>query len=155
MNAICSIGPRGFSGGASGKEPTCQCRRHKRCGFSPWIGKIPWKRARQPTPVFLPGESHGQRSLSGYSPWDHYESDTTKHAHIWVNTAFFLCTVILFIKKSSQKFKILLSWDVSVTAVLNLVLSSVGFSKQEVLLGFGLNQTPKNRLVISYCRLCS
>ena len=64
--------------------------------------------------------------------------DTTEHAHIKVNTAFFSCTIILFIKKSSQKFKILLSWDVSVTAVLNLVLFSVGFSKQEVLLGFGL-----------------
>ena len=47
----------GFPGGTSGKEPTCQCRRHKRCGFDPWVGKIPWRRERQPTPVFLPGES--------------------------------------------------------------------------------------------------
>ena len=45
----------GFPGGASGKEPTCQVRRHKRCGFDPWVGKIPWKRKWQPTPVFLPG----------------------------------------------------------------------------------------------------
>ena len=37
--------------------------------FDPWVGKIPWRRAWQPTPVFLPGESHGQRSLVGYSPW--------------------------------------------------------------------------------------
>ena len=51
----------------SDKEPPCQCRRHKRCGFSPWVGKIPWSRAWQHTPVFLPGESHGQRSLVGYS----------------------------------------------------------------------------------------
>ena len=36
---------RGFPGGTSGKEPTCQCRRHKRCGFNPWIRKIPWRRA--------------------------------------------------------------------------------------------------------------
>ena len=43
-----------------------QCRR---CGFDPWIREIPWRRAWQPTPVFLPGESHGQRSLVGYSPW--------------------------------------------------------------------------------------
>ena len=56
-----------FPGGTSGHEPTSQCRRHKRCGFSPWVGKIPWRRAWQPTPVFLPGESHGQRSLAGYS----------------------------------------------------------------------------------------
>ena len=55
------------SGVASGKKPACQCRRHKNCGFDPWIGKIPWRRAQQPTPVFLPGESHGQRSLEGYS----------------------------------------------------------------------------------------
>ena len=59
---------RGFPGGASGKEPACQCRRHKRCRFDPWVGKIPWRRAWQPTPVFLPEESHGQRSLVGYNP---------------------------------------------------------------------------------------
>ena len=46
-----------FPGGASGKIPTCQCRRHKRSGFGPWVGKIPQRRAWQPTPVFLPGES--------------------------------------------------------------------------------------------------
>ena len=40
-----------------------------RPGFSPWVGKIPWRREWQPTPIFLPGESHGQRSLMGYSPW--------------------------------------------------------------------------------------
>ena len=50
----------------SSREPTCQCRRH---GFNPWVRKIPWRRKWQPTPVFLPGESHAQRSLGGYSPW--------------------------------------------------------------------------------------
>jgi len=58
----------GFLVGAGGKEPTCQCKRHKRWGFDLWVGKIHWRRARQPTPVFLPGESHGQRILVGYSP---------------------------------------------------------------------------------------
>ena len=53
--------------GASGKEPACQCRRHKRHGFNPWVRKIPWRRAWQPIPVFLPGKSHGQRNLEGYS----------------------------------------------------------------------------------------
>ena len=52
-----------FPGDSSGKEPTCQLKRHKRHGFSPWVRKIPWRRAWQTTPVFLPGESHGQRSL--------------------------------------------------------------------------------------------
>ena len=48
--------------GASGKEPACQCRRHKWHRFDPWVGKIPWRRQWQPTLVFLPGESHGHRS---------------------------------------------------------------------------------------------
>ena len=52
----------------SGKEPACQCRRCKRCRFDSCVGKIPWRRAWQPTPVFLAGKSHGQRSLAGYSP---------------------------------------------------------------------------------------
>ena len=57
-----------FPGDASGKEPTCHCRRHKRCGFDPWVGKVPWRRKRQPTPAFSPREFHGQRSLAGYGP---------------------------------------------------------------------------------------
>ena len=55
-----------FPGGASSKEPTCQCTRHKRWGFNPWVGKIHWRRKWQPIPVFLLGESYGQRSLAGY-----------------------------------------------------------------------------------------
>ena len=51
--------------------------------FSPWVGKIPWRRKWQPTPVFLPGKSHGQKSLVGYSPWGHKVSDTAEHAHIF------------------------------------------------------------------------
>ena len=46
--------------------------------FDPWVRKIPWRRAQQPTPVFLPGEFHEQKSLAGYSPWGHKESDTTE-----------------------------------------------------------------------------
>ena len=61
-----------------GKESTCQCRRHRGCGFDPGVGKIPWRRKWQPTPVFLPGESHGQRILVGYSPRGRKESDTTQ-----------------------------------------------------------------------------
>ena len=58
----------GFPGGSSDKEPTCQCRKHERRGFNPWVGKIFWRWAQQPTPIFLLGESHGQRSLEGCSP---------------------------------------------------------------------------------------
>ena len=50
----------------SGKESAWQCRRHR---FNPWVGKIPWRSKWQPIPVFLPGKSHGQQSLAGYSPW--------------------------------------------------------------------------------------
>ena len=57
-----------FPGGASGKVPACQCRRRKRLGFNAWVEKIPRRRAWQPIPVFLPGESHAQRSLVDYSP---------------------------------------------------------------------------------------
>ena len=52
----------------SGKESTCQC---KRCRFNPWFGRMPWRRKWQPAPIFLPGKSHWQRSLVGYSPWGH------------------------------------------------------------------------------------
>ena len=65
----------------SGKESACRCRRCKRCGFEPRVRKIPWSRTWQPTPVFLPGKSHRQRSLVGCSPWGRKESDTTEQLH--------------------------------------------------------------------------
>ena len=67
-----------------GKESACQCRRGR---FNPWVGKISWRRKWQPTPVFLPGKSHGWRSLGGYSPWGRKESDTTEglHFHCSIN----------------------------------------------------------------------
>ena len=49
-----------------------------RPGFDPWVGKIPWRRELQPTPVFLLGEFHRERSLVGYSPWGRKELDTTE-----------------------------------------------------------------------------
>ena len=67
--------------------------RPKRRGFDPWVGKIPWRRKWQPTLVFFPGESHGQRSLVGYSPWGCKESDTTEpfHCILWWPAVCFLC----------------------------------------------------------------
>jgi hypothetical protein len=59
--------------------------RHKRLGFNLWVRKIPWRKKRQLTPVFLPGESH-QRSLVGYSPWGRNESDVTERAHTHTHT---------------------------------------------------------------------
>ena len=86
INLTCSL--NGLPWWLSGKECTCQCRRPKTCGFDPWVRKIPWRRAQQPTPVFLPGESHGQRSLAGYSSYGRKGSDmpaATWHAH-FLNT---------------------------------------------------------------------
>ena len=54
-----------------------RCRRRRRLRFDPWAENIPWRRKRQPTPVFLPGEFHGRRTLAGYNPWGHKELDTT------------------------------------------------------------------------------
>ena len=59
---------QGFPGGSEAKKSSCQCRRY---GFDPRVGRIPWRRKWQPTPVFLPGKSHGQRSLAVYSLWGH------------------------------------------------------------------------------------
>ena len=67
-----------FPCGTSCKKICLQCRKPR---FDPWVGKSPWRRKWQPTPVFLPGRSHGRRSLVGYSPWGHKELDTTEHAH--------------------------------------------------------------------------
>ena len=66
----------------SGQESTCQFRRYR---FGAWIGKFPWRRKWQPTPVFLPGKPHGQRSLLGYSPWGGKESDMTEQLNSTIN----------------------------------------------------------------------
>ena len=65
----------GFPDDTSGKESACQCRR---CMFDSWVRIISWRRAWPPTPILLPGESNGQRSLVGYIPWGRKESDTTE-----------------------------------------------------------------------------
>ena len=57
----------------------------ERSGFNPWVGKIPWRRAWQPHSSILLGESHGQRSLMGYSPWDCKESDMTERLGIYID----------------------------------------------------------------------
>ena len=59
--------PQGNPGGAVAKHPPANARDAGDAGFDPWVGKITWRKKWQPTPVFLPGESHGQRSLVGYS----------------------------------------------------------------------------------------
>ena len=65
-----ALGGKVFTTGLPWWQTIClQCRRYRRRGFDPWVGKIPWRRKWLPTAVFLPGEFHGQRSLEGYHPW--------------------------------------------------------------------------------------
>ena len=103
-NHFSSIRPEllGFPRGPSGKEPICHCRR---CRFNSWVGKIPWRREWEPTPIFLPGKCCGQRNLVGYSPWGCKESDTTEWLTllsfswdllvIWADLCFFLVNCFL------------------------------------------------------------
>ena len=86
----------GFLGGVSGKDPACQCRRCKRCRFNSWVGKIPWRRAWQPIPVFSPGKSQGKSSLAGYSPQDpksqtRLKRRSMKRLKIFFPVAFYSC----------------------------------------------------------------
>ena len=96
----------------SGKEFACEYRRHKRCGFDPWVGKISRRRKWQSSPVLLLGKFHGQRSLAGHSPWGCKESDTTEGLtlsftiymhYIYVHTHIYILFFIFF--------SIMLLWD--------------------------------------------
>ena len=82
-----------FPGGSDGKSTCLQCRRPR---FDPWVGKIPWRRKWQPTPVLLSGKSHGERILVGYSPWGHKELETAEKIHLG-----FLFLKIKILKSSS------------------------------------------------------
>ena len=103
-------------GGASGKEPTCQCRRHKRHGFDPWVGKIPWRRAWQPTPVFLPGEAHrtevpgGLQSMGLQRIRRNWGDLARTHAHA-LNERM-LCVMLFYANESvsAGAFLILTGW---------------------------------------------
>ena len=79
------INQRVFPGGSVGKSVCLQCGRS---GFNSWVGKIPWRRKWHPIPVLLPGKSHGQRSLVGYSSRGHKESDTTERLHEFLHELF-------------------------------------------------------------------
>ena len=84
----------GLSWWLSGKDSSCQYRSCRTCRFDPWVGKTLWRRKWQPTPVFLPGKSHGQRSLAGYCPWGCKELDTAEHA--CRHATIFLVWIALF-----------------------------------------------------------
>ena len=92
---IVSFDAQDFPGGSDGKSVCLQCGTP---GFDPWVGKIPWRRKWQPTPVLLPGKSHGQRNQVGYNPWGHKESETTEqlHFHFDAQKFFMKSNLLLF-----------------------------------------------------------
>ena len=87
----------GFPSGSDGKELVCNAGD---LGLIPALGRFPWRRERLPTPVSLPGESHGQRSLAGHSPRGRKESDTTERLTLF--TSFSLWTMDLWVKMDSS-----------------------------------------------------
>ena len=87
----------------SGRESACQCMNHRRHEFDPWIRKIPWRRKWHPSPVFLPGKSHGHRSLAGCSPWCH-KSDRTEHTRTHAHTHMQHCQKAIQMKFVTQNF---------------------------------------------------
>ena len=83
----------------SGNESACRSGRCKRHGFTPWVGKIPWRRNWQTTPVFLPGKPQGHQSLAGYSLWGCKESNTTEYAHMQYSEKNFPLPVTINLQK--------------------------------------------------------
>ena len=119
MNRKCfmiKVFPRWFSG----KEATCNAGD---MGSIPVLGRFPWRRAWQPTPAFLPGESHGQRSLVGCNPWGHKESDMTEHTHTHIHTTESYFFVFLSASPSRDSSKPRPAWPCTTT---NRRLSSAG-----------------------------
>ena len=100
-----SLIPGQGTSGSAGKESACNAGGLQKHRFNPWVRKAPWRKKWQPTPVFLPGKSHGQRSLAGYSPWGRKESDVTEHTEVcgmslsYWKASYYPCTDNLFLLK--------------------------------------------------------
>ena len=90
----------GLSRWLSGKEYACQCRR---LGSNPCMEKILWRREWQPTPVFLPGKSHGRRQLAIYSPWSFKESDTTERLSTHAGILFSIVAAPIYVPTNSVR----------------------------------------------------
>ena len=108
-----------FPGGSDGRASCLQCGRPR---FDPWVGKISWRRKRQPTPVLLPGKFHGLRSLVGYSPWGPKESDRTQRLHF-----HFLSEVPQMVGIPAFLFPVSYSWAVCLTTLsLEFLIYKIG-----------------------------
>ena len=116
-----------------------KCGRPK---FDSWIGKIPWRKEWLPTPIFLPGKSHGQRNLAGYSPWGNKELDTTERLSLRkvteyrinmpkINNFFSVFTISTQELKVKVKLLSCIRFSVTPQTVACQVPLSMGFSRQE------------------------
>ena len=105
------------------------CLQCRKSGFNPWVGKIPWRKKWLSTPVFLLGESHGQRSLVGYSPWGHKESDTTEQLTLSLHVSSNKWRATKGLKESSTINGLLLTlpavWLKSISKLPNQVMEEV------------------------------
>ena len=102
----------------NGKESTCQCRRRRRHGLHPWLGKILWRGKWQPTPVFLPVESHGQRRRASNNTWGHKDLDITE----WLSTH---TSIIMLGNINCRKMFNLRLCKTALTAIAKYVLFSI------------------------------
>ena len=104
IESLCLSSP-GLLRGCTGKESACRCRR---CGFDPWVDKIPWKRKWQLSPAFLPGKFRGPRSLAGYSPWGCKDLDSTewlsKHTHLSSIASFLFISTLAYFSFYTNEF---------------------------------------------------
>ena len=98
-------------GGSDYKSICLQCKRPR---FDPWVWKITWRRKWQPTPVLLPGKSHGPRSLVGYSPWGLKESDMTDRLHFTSLTSYWLLFFFLALVPTFLSMEIHSTWDIAI-----------------------------------------
>ena len=140
--------------GFPGDSDSRVCLQCWRSGFDPWVRRIPWRRKWQPTLVFLPGKSHRQRSLAGYSPWGRKESDTTE----WPTLLF----VYYFSDFIELSVFLKLIKDIFKTNILNFLLGtlqisiSLGSVIEELLCSFGVMFHGVFVFrEVSYCCLCT
>ena len=103
--------PQGLPRWLIGKEPACQCRSSRRRRFDPWVRRTPWRRKWQPAPVILPGESHGPRSLAGYSPQEAKSWTRLKQLSTHIHTVrIFYKTCEKINKNSIAKYNWIPTW---------------------------------------------
>ena len=117
----------------SGEESACQCRRLKRHQFDPWLGKIPWRRKWQPTPVFLSGKFHGERNLAGFMGSQRDRQNwATEHAHTktnkWANNIQHFPQFDLFSKEKHPSYIL-----VTRTLMLNWISFSVQHGRTPIM----------------------